>query len=102
MGLDLREDVSRRIDAALEGMAIERGMTLADLKAAARIVAMAPTELGQAQAQALAEIQAMFLAVLHEMGGTDPDGDRFATRDLALAATNMQQAVMWAVEHITR
>lgn len=40
--------------------------------------------------------------LLHEVGGSDPSGDRFASRELSLAATNVEQAVMWAVKHLTK
>lgn len=43
-----------------------------------------------------------FLALLHAIGGTSPSSDRFASRELSLAATKTEEAVMWAVKHITR
>ena len=47
-----------------------------------------------------------FINLLHEIGGTDPLNDpenpRFASRDLALANTHIEDAVMRAVRHITR
>lgn len=47
------------------------------------------------------QMGAEFIALLHEIGGTDPGGDRFASRDLALANTHAEDAVMRAVRHIT-
>lgn len=43
-----------------------------------------------------------FYNLLHSIGETDPAGDRLASRELSLAATNAEQAVMWAVKHITK
>ena len=43
-----------------------------------------------------------FYNLLHSIGETDPAGDRLASRELSLAATNAEQALMWAVKHITR
>jgi len=42
-----------------------------------------------------------FFALLHEIGGTDIECDRMASRDLALALTHMEDAAMRAVRHIT-
>jgi hypothetical protein len=42
------------------------------------------------------------LALLHEIGNTNPQGEHHASRQLALAATKIEEAVMWAVKHITR
>lgn len=47
------------------------------------------------------DIGASFIAKLHEIGGTDPAGDRLGSRDLALAQTHAEDAVMRAVRHIT-
>lgn len=43
-----------------------------------------------------------FFNLLHTIGETDPAGDRFASRELSLAATKIEEAVMWAVKHITK
>ncbi len=43
-----------------------------------------------------------FYNLLHTIGETDPAADRLASRELSLAATNAEQAVMWAVKHITK
>lgn len=45
---------------------------------------------------------AEFIALLHEIGGTDPSGERLASRDLSLTLTHTEDAVMRAVRHITR
>lgn len=44
---------------------------------------------------------AAFITLLHQMGGTDPAHDRQGSRDLALAQTHAEDAVMRAVRHIT-
>lgn len=43
-----------------------------------------------------------FIALLHEIGGTEVGGERFASRDLSLANTAMEDAVMRAVRHLTK
>lgn len=53
------------------------------------------------QMQHVKDLGALFVAQLHGIGGTDPAGDRFASRDLALANTHVEDAVMRAVRHIT-
>lgn len=53
----------------------------------------------KAQMVKIKDMGAAFIAELHAMGGTA--GDRFASRDLSLANTHMEDAVMRAVRHIT-
>lgn len=43
-----------------------------------------------------------FIQQLHSIGGTDNTQDRQASRELSLAQTKIEEAVMWAVKHITR
>ncbi len=43
-----------------------------------------------------------FIFMLHAIGDTDPTQDRMASRDLALAQTHIEDAVMRAVRHITK
>lgn len=43
-----------------------------------------------------------FFNLLHTIGETDPAGDKLASRELSLAATKAEEAVMWAVKHITK
>lgn len=43
-----------------------------------------------------------FVELLHAIGGTPLNGDRQASRELSLAQTKIEEAVMWAVKHITR
>lgn len=48
------------------------------------------------------DMGAAFIEKLHELGGTDPAGERFASRDLSLANTHIEDATMRAVRHITK
>lgn len=60
--------------------------------------------LSDAEKAQMAEIKDLglaFIRKLHEIGGTDPAGDRFASRDLSLANTHAEDAVMRAVRHVT-
>jgi hypothetical protein len=43
-----------------------------------------------------------FVELLHQIGGTEPPRDRQASRELSLAQTKIEEAVMWAVKHVTR
>ena len=45
---------------------------------------------------------AVFIEKMHEIGGTDAGGDRLGSRDLSLAVTHMEDAVMRAVRHVTK
>ena len=60
------------------------------------------TEMEKAQIDSIKELGAMFIALCHEVGATDPDGERLASRDLSLAVTHMEDAVMRAVRHVTK
>jgi hypothetical protein len=42
-----------------------------------------------------------FTNLLHEIGGTDPTGERFGSRNLSIAFTAIEDAVMRAVKHVT-
>lgn len=57
------------------------------------------SESEKAQMQEVKDLGAAFIAKLHAIGGTS--GDRFGSRDLALANTHAEDAVMRAVRHIT-
>lgn len=59
------------------------------------------SDVEKAQMQELKDLGAAFIALLHGIGDTDPSGDRFASRDLSLANTHMEDAVMRAVRHVT-
>lgn len=41
-----------------------------------------------------------FYVLLHDAGGTDPNAERFANRNLAIASTELENAVMHAVKGI--
>jgi len=47
------------------------------------------------------DLGAEFAAVLHEIGGTDPAGEKFGSRNLALSFGHIEDAVYRAVKHIT-
>lgn len=51
------------------------------------------TDSEKAQMVELKDIGAAFIAKCHEIGGS---------RELSLAITNAEQAVMWAVKHVTK
>lgn len=53
------------------------------------------------QIDELKQIGASFISKLHEIGKTDPTGEHFGSRDLALANTHAEDAVMRAVRHVT-
>ncbi|SMO95987.1 hypothetical protein SAMN06265173_1613 [Thalassovita litoralis] len=59
------------------------------------------TDAEKIQMQDIKDMGATFIAKLHEIGGTDSTSDRFASRDLSLANTHVEDAVMRAVRHIT-
>lgn len=48
------------------------------------------------------DMGADLIRLLHEIGGTDEREDRFASRDLSIANTHVEDAIMRAVRHITR
>jgi hypothetical protein len=52
--------------------------------------------------QELKDAGLAFAQLCHTIGGTEPTGERQASRDLSLAQTKIEEAVMWAVKHITR
>lgn len=40
-----------------------------------------------------------FLSLLHKIGKTDPANGRLGSRELSLAQTKIEEAVMWAKKH---
>lgn len=54
------------------------------------------------QMQGIKDMGMQFYNYLHGIGGTNMDNDKFASRELSLAATKIEEAVMWAVKHTTR
>ncbi|ODN72204.1 DUF7681 family protein [Methylobrevis pamukkalensis] len=59
------------------------------------------SEAEKLQMQSIKDLGAAFIAKLHEIGGTNPAGDSFVSRNLSLANTHAEDAVMRAVRHIT-
>tara|TARA_R110002111_G_scaffold90089_1_gene140348 strand:- start:1193 stop:1450 length:258 start_codon:yes stop_codon:yes gene_type:complete len=59
------------------------------------------TEAEKAQVDVIKQRGAEFIEYLHTIGQTDPEGERMASRNLSLAMTHMEDAVMRAVRHIT-
>lgn len=53
------------------------------------------------QMREVKDLGAELVAKFHEIGETDPLGDTMASRNLALAFTHAEDAVMRAVKHIT-
>jgi hypothetical protein len=54
------------------------------------------------QMQELKDSGLAFAQMLHIIGGTEPTGEKQGSRELSLAQTKIEEAVMWAVKHITR
>lgn len=61
------------------------------------------------QMKALKDAGASFVELLHAVGGTDrvrgedrPEDARQTSRELAIAQTKIEEAVMWAVKHVTK
>lgn len=52
--------------------------------------------------QSVKDLGLLFVRTLHTIGGTDPAGERQGSRELSIAQTKMEEAVMWAVKHVTR
>ena len=48
------------------------------------------------------DLGAALLAELHAAGETDPAMDHLGSRELAIAAQRTEEAVMWAVKHVTK
>lgn len=55
----------------------------------------------KAAVDSIKQMGASLIEALHVIGGTDPAGDRMASRDLALAQTHIEDGVMRAIRHIT-
>jgi hypothetical protein len=60
------------------------------------------SDVEKAQMQRAKDVGHEFLMLLSAIGGTDPSGGRQASRELSLAQTKIEEAVMWAVKHVTR
>ena len=57
------------------------------------------TDAEKAQMQSIKDVGLQFVTYLHTIGKTS--GERYGSRELSLAGTKMEEAVMWAVKHIT-
>lgn len=55
----------------------------------------------KAQMVAIKDLGAQFINLLHIVGG-NPGVDKQASRELSIAQTKIEEAVMWAVKHVTR
>ncbi len=55
----------------------------------------------KAQMQAVKDAGLDFVTLLHSIGDTDPSGERQGSRELSLAQTKIEEAVMWAVKGST-
>lgn len=72
------------------------------------------TDAEKLQVQQIKDLGQIFVDFLHKIGSTGPyvpldandkrvhDNERFASRDLSLANTHIEDAVMRAVRHITK
>ena len=58
------------------------------------------SEAEKAQMVAIKDKGAEFLDLLHIVGG-NPGVDKQASRELSIAQTKIEEAVMWAVKHVT-
>lgn len=60
------------------------------------------TDAEKAQVDMIKQMGAEFIDLMHEIGGTDPAGERLGSRDLSLAVTHIEDATMRAVRHVTK
>lgn len=60
------------------------------------------SDLEKARMSRLKDAGLDLICLLHEIGGTSPGEDRQASRELSLAQTKIEEAVMWAVKHLTK
>ena len=60
------------------------------------------SEVEKQQMQELKDAGLAFAQLLHIIGGSEPTGEKQNSRELALAQTKVEEAVMWGVKHITR
>lgn len=59
------------------------------------------TDADKADMKAIKDRALDFFNELVRIGGAEPDG-RMKSRELSLAVTKIEEAVMWAVKHVTR
>lgn len=56
----------------------------------------------KAAMQKLKDLGLEFVSLLHKIGNTAAQGEKYASRELSIAGTKVEEAVMWAVKHITK
>ena len=69
------------------------------------VMRMAYRPLTEAEQESMRMIKVLglqFYNLLHGIGSTDMATEKFASRELSLAATKIEEAVMWATKHVTR
>lgn len=89
------------MDSLNEGAKVDSTSDARTVNNAVRHTYRVLTDAEKANMAAIKDAGANFIAFLHQIGGTDPNGERLASRDLSLAQTHMEDAVMRAVRHIT-
>lgn len=60
------------------------------------------SDIEKAKMQAIKDRGLSMIDMLHQIGDSAPNSERQASRELQLAQTKIEEAVMWAVKHITR
>ena len=60
------------------------------------------TDAEKARVAKLKDLGAEFELQLRIAGGSGTSDERMASRELSIAQTKIQEAVMWAVRHVTR
>jgi hypothetical protein len=60
------------------------------------------TDIEKGRVLAVKDAGLAFVELLHGVGESNPAGDRQSSRELSIAQTKIEEAVMWAVKHITR
>jgi hypothetical protein len=89
----------------LDGKGQEKVESASDERTQNNAVRHAYRVLSDAEKAQMVEIKdagAAFISMLHRIGGTEQGGERFASRDLSLANTAIEDAVMRAVRHLTK
>lgn len=56
----------------------------------------------KAQVKGIKDLGLLFIEALHEIGGTDPAGERMGSANLTLSMRHAEDAVYRAVKHITQ
>lgn len=56
----------------------------------------------KANMQAIKDYGLGFYQLLEQIGGAGTEAPRLSSRELSLAATKIEEAVMWAVKHVTK